>query len=81
MDRQGNGIEICREKMFRMSELRFTGWTEGDFRRWCILSGCDYIKSLPGMGLKRAYKYVSYYKARESVSVYIIGSFHLIHIC
>ena len=29
------------------------------FRRMCILSGCDYLPSLPGIGLGKAFKLFS----------------------
>lgn len=29
------------------------------FRRMCILSGCDYLPSLPGIGLGKAFKFFS----------------------
>lgn len=32
------------------------------FRHMCILSGCDYLPSINGMGLKTAYKYIFKYK-------------------
>ncbi len=32
------------------------------FRHMCILSGCDYLPSINGMGLKTAYKYIVKYK-------------------
>ncbi|KAK4845248.1 hypothetical protein QYF36_002789 [Acer negundo] len=33
----------------------------------CILSGCDYLPSLPGMGLKRAHALISKFKSYEKV--------------
>ncbi|KAJ2547332.1 Rad2 nuclease, partial [Coemansia sp. RSA 1836] len=35
------------------------GWSDAQIRRMCILSGCDYVPSVPGVGLKRAHRYVS----------------------
>jgi exonuclease-1 len=32
-----------------------------------ILSGCDYLDSIPGMGLKTAYRLVRQYKTVERV--------------
>ena len=29
------------------------------FRRMCILSGCDYLPSIPGIGLGKAFKFFS----------------------
>lgn len=37
----------------------FTPWSEWDSSRlleMCVLSGCDYLPSLPGMGVKTAHK-------------------------
>ena len=36
----------------------FEKFTMTKFRRMCILSGCDYISNLPGVGLKTAYDIV-----------------------
>lgn len=33
----------------------------------CILAGCDYVPSLPGMGLKTAYKYFKKYRSAQEV--------------
>lgn len=54
----GNGIMqeqsgILEHKSFRK---RFTF---EHFVMMCILSGCDYIPSLPGIGLAKACKYMS----------------------
>ena len=32
------------------------GFTQESFRQMCILSGCDYLSSIPGVGLGRASK-------------------------
>ncbi|RKP24721.1 PIN domain-like protein, partial [Syncephalis pseudoplumigaleata] len=67
MDQYGYGMEIKRADFASNSGISLHGWTDADFRRWCILSGCDYLKSLPGMGLKRAHKYVKMYKTLDQV--------------
>ncbi|XP_062114782.1 plastidic glucose transporter 4-like [Humulus lupulus] len=36
-------------------DLSFAGFTKQMILEMCILSGCDYLQSLPGMGLKRAH--------------------------
>lgn len=33
-----------------------------------ILSGCDYLESVPGMGLKTAFKLMRKYKTADKVS-------------
>ena len=36
--------------------LFLQGFSETSFRHMCILSGCDYLSSVPGMGLSTANK-------------------------
>jgi exonuclease-1 len=55
LDPSGHGQRIHLKDLVRVKEYRFNGWTHDDFRHMCILSGCDYLASIPGMGLKRAY--------------------------
>ncbi|KAG7012503.1 Exonuclease 1, partial [Cucurbita argyrosperma subsp. argyrosperma] len=51
-------------------DLNFAGFTKQMILEMCILSGCDYLQSLPGMGLKRAHalikKFMSYDKVKNS---------------
>ena len=48
----------------------FKNWTLEKFRHMCILSGCDYVSSIHGIGLKTATKYlqgnINGYKLIES---------------
>jgi 5'-3' exonuclease len=37
------------------------------------LSGCDYLQSLPGMGLKRAHALIKKFKSYDKVSVIFIA--------
>jgi exonuclease-1 len=45
------------------------GWRMSDFRRMCILSGCDYLPSIPQLGLKRANKLLRQHKTVERVVI------------
>ena len=38
-----------------LDNITFDGWTIDKFRQMCILSGCDYLPSIRGVGLKVAY--------------------------
>lgn len=38
------------------------GMNEDDLMTLCALSGCDYLPSVHGMGLKKAYRMVSRHK-------------------
>ncbi|XP_054456284.1 exonuclease 1 [Anoplopoma fimbria] len=55
MDKQGNGLEIEQSNMGRCRSLGNI-FTEEKFRYMCILSGCDYLASLHGIGLGKACK-------------------------
>ncbi|CAN0405293.1 unnamed protein product [Lampetra planeri] len=55
MDQSGNGVEISRSRLGRVTHLG-NYFTEEKFRHMCILSGCDYLPSIPGIGLVKASK-------------------------
>ncbi|KAG7513029.1 exonuclease 1 [Solea senegalensis] len=55
MDKQGNGLEIDQSHLGRCRSLGNI-FTEEKFRYMCILSGCDYLASLYGIGLGKACK-------------------------
>uniref|UniRef100_A0AAX7SY97 Exonuclease 1 n=1 Tax=Astatotilapia calliptera TaxID=8154 RepID=A0AAX7SY97_ASTCA len=55
MDKQGNGLEIDQSNLGRCRSLGNV-FTEEKFRYMCILSGCDYLASLHGIGLGKACK-------------------------
>ena len=43
--------------------LSLIGWTDTQFRWMAMLSGCDYLPSIAGIGLKTAYHLLRKYKA------------------
>ncbi|XP_069464243.1 exonuclease 1 [Ambystoma mexicanum] len=55
MDKFGNGLEIDQERLGMCKQLGDV-FTEEKFRYMCILSGCDYLASLHGIGLAKACK-------------------------
>nr|XP_015799518.2 LOW QUALITY PROTEIN: exonuclease 1 [Nothobranchius furzeri] len=55
MDKHGNGLEIDQSNLGRCRSLGNV-FTEEKFRHMCILSGCDYLPSLHGIGLGKACK-------------------------
>jgi exonuclease 1 len=65
LDKFGNCIEINRRDFCACREISLTGWTDAEFRRMAILSGCDYLEGIRNMGLKTAYKMVRKYKSPE----------------
>ncbi|KAM9053266.1 LOW QUALITY PROTEIN: exonuclease 1-like [Megaptera novaeangliae] len=55
MDQFGNGLEVDQARLGMCKQLGDV-FTEEKFRYMCILSGCDYLSSLRGIGLAKACK-------------------------
>ncbi|KAL4079493.1 PIN domain-like protein [Scleroderma citrinum] len=47
--------------------ISLAGWTDGQFRAMAILSGCDYLPSIPGIGLKTAWSLLRKHRSVEQV--------------
>jgi 5'-3' exonuclease len=67
LDGEGNCVGIARDDFTKCREYNFAGWTEKEFRQMAILSGCDYLESIQGVGLKTAYRLLRKYKTAEKV--------------
>ncbi|KAF2078068.1 hypothetical protein CYY_000619 [Polysphondylium violaceum] len=73
MSKDGYGKEVRIENI---SSINKGGWDFMDFnltmvRQMCILSGCDYLPSLPGMGLKTSYKLIKEHRDIQRVLRYL----------
>ncbi|NXG58676.1 EXO1 Exonuclease, partial [Hemiprocne comata] len=55
IDKFGNGLEIDQARLGNCKQLGNV-FTEEKFRYMCILSGCDYLASIHGIGLAKACK-------------------------
>ncbi|RLN54745.1 hypothetical protein BBJ29_009243 [Phytophthora kernoviae] len=55
MDRDNVAQEIQTANLKKNKGLSFHMFTEQMFLEMCIFSGCDYLSSIPGFGLKKAY--------------------------
>lgn len=67
LDQYGSCMEINRRDFCACREVSLTGWSDADFRRMAIMSGCDYLKGLPGVGLKTSYRMLRKSKTPERV--------------
>ncbi|KAM0894965.1 hypothetical protein ACQ4PT_024127 [Festuca glaucescens] len=67
MDKFGHGVEFQITRLERNRELDLNGFTKQMLLEMCILSGCDYLPSLPGMGVKRAHALIQKLKSYEKV--------------
>jgi exonuclease-1 len=67
MDKFGNGMLIQYCDLPKTKELCFTNFTQQMVLEMCIFSGCDYLPSLPGMGVKRAHALMKRFKNFQKV--------------
>ncbi len=56
MDINGDGMLVERSKLNSAFGLQADLYSFEKFRYMCIMSGCDYLPSLPGIGLAKATK-------------------------
>ncbi|KAH7856400.1 hypothetical protein Vadar_000902 [Vaccinium darrowii] len=64
MDRYGNGEEIVLHKVFESATCvpSFRHFDKELFIGMCVLAGCDFLPSVPGIGIAKAYSLVSKYR-------------------
>lgn len=67
MNEFGECMEVSRARFGDNVGMSLTGWTDHMFRYMAILSGCDYLASIPGMGLKTAHRIVRKYKRLDNI--------------
>ena len=58
MDSNGDGQEVDLDNLSLAVELNFRTFTQEMLLITCILSGCDYLDSIKGIGFKKAHKLV-----------------------
>ncbi|GAV82235.1 XPG_N domain-containing protein/XPG_I domain-containing protein [Cephalotus follicularis] len=67
MDKFGQAVEFRNSMLQQNKELSLAGFTKQMLLEMCILSGCDYLQSLSGMGLKRAHALIKKFKSYDKV--------------
>ena len=67
MDKDGNAFELRRDRLTENSIPDFAGLNARQIQQLCILSGCDYLPSIRGIGLKRASKLLRQHKTVDMV--------------
>ena len=58
MDLYGYGVLVEQDRLHLAMGLGLNNFHIDKFRYMCILSGCDYLASLPGIGLGKACKFI-----------------------
>lgn len=56
MDKTGEGEEVQLCELPQARELAFQGFGHDLFQEMCVLAGCDFVDSLPGIGIKKAHQ-------------------------
>ncbi|XP_047503782.1 exonuclease 1 [Pieris napi] len=59
MDLDGTGILVETAKLPLVMKCPIEKYSFDKFRQMCIMSGCDYLSSLPGIGLAKARQFVT----------------------
>lgn len=67
LDQAGNAVEMLQHTFWSNRQIALSGWTAVEFRQMAILSGCDYLPSIVGMGLKNAHRLLRRYKTIDKV--------------
>ncbi|KAA3455745.1 exonuclease 1 [Gossypium australe] len=69
MDRYGNGEELVLSKVFDSvsSKPTFRNFDKELFTGMCVLAGCDFLPSVPGIGIVKAHSLVSKYRNIDRV--------------
>ena len=67
MEPSGQCEVIYRKDFCAAREINLAGWTDTEFRHMAIFSGCDYLKGLPKIGLRKAHYYLRRCKTAERV--------------
>jgi exonuclease 1 len=62
LDKYGDCVEVNRSHFTACREVSFVGWSDADFRKMAILSGCDYLPGIGGLGLKTAHRMLRKHK-------------------
>ncbi|EMC99628.1 hypothetical protein BAUCODRAFT_136211 [Baudoinia panamericana UAMH 10762] len=65
LDQYGECVMIRRQDFTSCREVSLVGWTDREFRMMSMLSGCDYLPGIEGLGVKTAYRLVRKHKAIE----------------
>ncbi|GAP85028.2 putative exo1 protein [Rosellinia necatrix] len=67
LDQYGQCVEVNRRDLNSCREVSFVGWDDRLFRQMAILSGCDYLDSIPSLGLKTAHRLLRKHKTVDRI--------------
>ena len=64
-DKQGFAQQVSLAEV--LAQPAFSGFTKGMFTEMCILSGCDFLPSVPKVGMKKAYDFMKKLRSHGAV--------------
>lgn len=67
MSADGDGVLIDMSNLSKVRTVKLASFTMEQFRWMCMLSGCDYLPSIKGMGLVKAHKLIQRHKSIKQV--------------
>lgn len=67
LDQYGECVVYRRADFGKCKDISLVNWSDTEFRMMAILSGCDYLPGIQGIGLKSAYRLVRQHKSIEKV--------------
>ncbi|CAN8292707.1 unnamed protein product [Cochlearia groenlandica] len=69
MDRYGKAEELVLDNVFQAVDQKpsFHNFDQELFTAMCVLAGCDFLPSVPGVGISRAHGFISKYQSVERV--------------
>jgi len=69
MDKYGQGVGFQFSDITANKDIDFSNFSKRMILELCIMSGCDYLPSLPGMGVKKAHALIKRFKTYQKVDV------------
>ncbi|KAG8700522.1 Rad2 nuclease [Ceratobasidium sp. 395] len=63
----GSCVQVRRDDLAGVKDFNLFGWGDQELRWMAMLSGCDYISSMQGLGLKTAHKLLRKWKTVDKV--------------
>ncbi|KAG8743600.1 Rad2 nuclease [Ceratobasidium sp. 414] len=63
----GSCVQVRRDDLAGVKDFNLYGWGDQELRWMAMLSGCDYIGSMQGLGLKTAHKLLRKWKTVDRV--------------
>ncbi|RYH29493.1 hypothetical protein EON65_08355 [archaeon] len=76
LDSQGEGDMMQLGDIKENKALSFSSWTNEQFKLFCCLAGCDYVESLPRVGIKTAYHIAFKCLTLDVLLAYVRSHYH-----